>query len=82
MNKRFAGRLTRRLFILFALVACLALLNGGQQKTEAFGCYQFCANAANACMSGCNGDPVCEDQCKADFYCCNLLCEGRGDECP
>ena len=83
MNNSKTRRLSRRFFILFSLIACLALItSGGQQKTQAFGCYQFCANSANACMSGCNGDPACEDQCRADFYCCNLMCEGRGDECP
>jgi hypothetical protein len=71
-------RLTRKLFILFSLIACLALVaSGGQQTTQAFGCFQYCAMNANACLSECNGElGPCRDQCEADFDCCNLLCQG------
>jgi len=83
MNNSKTGRLTRKLFILFSLIACLALVSsGGQQTTQAFGCYQFCAMNADACMSECNGEPTgpCRDRCEAEFYCCNLMCQGG--ECP
>jgi len=78
MNNSKTGRLTRRFFIFFSLIACLALItSGGQQKTQAFGCYQFCANNYNACMSECNGDPACQAQCRLDYDCCYNLCQGQ-----
>lgn len=73
----------RNLFI--GLVLAMMVMFAGSSRsstTQAFGCNTFCSNNANACMSACNGDPACENQCKADFDCCLLFCQGRGDECP
>jgi hypothetical protein len=82
MNNSKIGRLTRRLFILFCLIACLALVSSGKhQKAQAFGCTQFCANNYNACMIECNGDPACQDQCRADYYFCMCLCTGAPGTC-
>jgi len=82
MNNSKTGRLTRRPLILFSLIACLALVSsGGNQKAQAFGCTQFCANSYNACMSECNGDPFCQDQCRADYYFCMCLCAGAPGTC-
>jgi hypothetical protein len=67
--------------VLVMLVVCSGAIGSAGNSAQAFGCHTFCANAANACMSECNGDPTCENQCRADFDCCNLMCQGRGTEC-
>lgn len=69
-------------FVLVLTAVCSSAIRFTGSSTQALGCSTFCANAANACMSECQGNPACEDQCRADFYCCNLMCEGRGDQCP
>jgi len=77
----------RNLFLVLALTTLFLIASNFSFTTntanaQEFGCNTFCANAANACMSNCNGDPVCMDQCRADYDCCLLFCQGRGDECP
>jgi len=65
--------------LLVGFVLAMMVLCAGSFKTNTVqaGCTTFCANAYNACMIDCNGDPVCQDQCRADYYCCMNMCNSQ-----
>jgi hypothetical protein len=65
--------------LVFGFVLAMMFLCAGSFKSNTVeaGCTTFCANNANACMSECDGDPACQDQCRRDYYCCLELCNGQ-----
>ncbi len=54
MHKRKPGTLTRKFFILFSLIACLALMSGEQQAPAATALFVCPENDWNECMSAGN----------------------------
>lgn len=61
-------------FVLAMMFLCGSFnTNAGQVSP----CVLACGDERKACISACNGDPICEHICWSDYYCCRNACNNH-----
>ena len=68
--------MAKRIFVLVGMTTLLVLSMLFSTTAAPQSCGSICVQNRQFCISTCNGNQICLDECQEEYDCCQVLCHG------